>query len=119
MPGERTSPTGGVLAGSAIGGRPRGEVGLDQRHMMLVEPVGDLARSGEPDARMRQDIFHLTTEGTDAMRLADPIWMQSNAHHTTLLDAFGIYGIEVVANLTAEVVHLLATTVQDHIVQLH
>src|SRR4051812_7789885 len=79
MPGRRTSPTGGMS--SAIGRLPRREVRFDQWQVMRIEPVGDLAGGGEPDAGMRQDVFHRAAECADAVRLADPVRMQRDAHH--------------------------------------
>src|SRR5512133_428787 len=100
MPGRRTSPTGGVFAGSAIGSVPSRKMRFDQRQVVLIEPVRDLAGGGEPYAGMRQNIFHCATEGPHAMRLTDPVRMQGDAHDPALLGAFVVDGIKVVADLT-------------------
>src|ERR1700730_941131 len=111
MSSRRCSPTGGVFGVSTIGRLPRREMRFDQWQMMFVEPVGNLARSGEPDAGMRQDVFHRAAEHADAVRLADPVGMQRYAHHAALFGAFLVHRIEVVADLARKVVRFLTTAV--------
>src|SRR4051794_35783245 len=98
MPGARVSSVGGTLAGtnSAIGGLPRGEMRLDRRQMIGPIPVDDLRARGQPDTRMRQDIFDGGAERLDAVRLADPVRMQRDAHHPPVLRALRIDRVEIV-----------------------
>src|SRR3954447_18688207 len=87
--------------------------------MMLIEPVGDFSRGGEPNARMRQYVFHRTTERAYPMRLADPVGVEGNTHDAPLFGAFRIHRVEVIADLAGEVIRLLATAVQDYVVDVH
>ena len=50
---------------------------------------------------MRQDVFHRRAERADAVRLADPVGMQRDAHHAALFGAFLVHRVEVVADLAA------------------
>src|SRR3954453_3667045 len=98
---------------STIGGLSRGEMGLDQRQIIRVVPIDNRLAGCLPNARMRQDILERGADGSQSMRLAHPIRMQSDTHHAALVGPFSIDRIEIILDLLGERVRFLTASMQN------